>query len=212
MYGFDQNTQESSVTTLLKAGINENVTLQKVEYSSMSEGKDAVLQLTFSSSAGTLRSVFWPVDPNSVREPEGKVHRRDVPALGFVKDTPITRNDAVKIEFDNFNQRLKHIATKFVSEAEATIAANSYPDFCQKYVALLNRANLENTPLRLKVVLNNKDYPQLPKYPPFVESMEVPRDQTKLRITQYDKVVATDNDTAVVDAPTSFNFDDNDLI
>lgn len=211
MYGFDQNTQESTVVSTLPAGINESVTLRSVEYVEMSEGRDPLLQVTFGSKAGILKYVFWPVDPSKVLEPEGRNHKKDVPALGFVKDTPITREDAVKMEFDNFNQRLKHIATKFVSEEDAEIRANSYADFCQKYVALLNNDAVRDIPVRLKVTLNNKNYSQLPKYPPFIESMEIPREQTKLRITQWDKV-ASDEKSVVVEAPTSFNFGDDDLI
>jgi hypothetical protein len=41
--------------------------------------------------------------------------------------------------------------------------------------------------------------------------MEIPREQTKLRITQWDKV-ASDEKSVVVEAPTSFNFGDDDLI
>jgi hypothetical protein len=212
MYGFDQNTQESAVSSVLPAGINENVTLQKAEFASMSEGRDPLLQLTFGNASGSLKVVFWPVDPSSITAPEGRTHRRDVPALGFVKDAPITREDAVKMAFDSFNQRLKHIATKFVTESEAEIQANSYADFAQKYVNLMSKASVKTTPVRLKVTLNNKGYSQLPAYPPFIESMEVPREQSKLRITQWDKVVRDEEAATVADAPTSFNFGDDDLI
>jgi hypothetical protein len=211
MYGFDQNTQETTATSALKPGINESVYLQEVSFQSLVEGRSPVLQLTFGNNSGILRSVIWPVDPQAVRDPEGKTHPRDVAALGFVKGTPITRDDAVKMEFDNFNQRLKHIATKFITEQEADIKGNSYEEFCRKYVALLNTDKVKETPVRLKVTLNSKDYSQLPKYPPFIESMDIDRTETKLRITQYDKVEPSAAETVVSDAPTSFNFDD-DLI
>lgn len=208
MYGFNQNTPESTVTTALKAGINEDVFLQKVEFASMSEGKDPVLQITFGNSSGILRSVIWAVTPESITVPDGKVHKRDVPDLGFVKGQPVTREDAVKMEFDNFNVRLKHIATKFVSEEEANIQASSYADFCQKYVALLSKPEFAKIPVRLKVTLNTNDYSQLPKYPPFIEEMSVPREQTKLRITNYDKVVATTSQSATpTPASAPFDFD-----
>lgn len=213
MYGFDQTTQETTAVSALQPGIVENVFLKEVKFQSMSEGKDPVLQITFGNNSGTLNSIMWPVDSASVTARDGATHRRDVPALGFVKGATITREDAVKMEFDNFNTRLKHIATKFVSEEEANVRGNSYAEFAKNYVALLDKDEFKSVSLRLKVTLNNKDYSQLPKYPPFVESMDVPREQSKLRITQYDKVVrSTEDAPTIADSPTNFSFSDDDLI
>lgn len=206
MYGFDNETSVSEGTAVLQPGINENVFLSSVKFESMSEGRDPVLQIEFKTKEGaTLREVAWPVDPEKVRHEDGKTHKRDIPALGFVKGAPVTRQDTIKREFDNFNVRLKHIATKFVSDEEAIINAKSYEDFASQYVALLNKPEYQAIPLRLKVVLNTKDYSTLPKYPPFVELME---DATKLRIGQYDKVVPTTAaaSPAPVDTPVSFDF------
>lgn len=191
MYGFNQDTQESNAVSALQAGIIENVFLKEVTFTALSEGKPALLQVSFGNNSGILNTIFWEVDPSKITAPVGRVHKRDVPDLGFVKGADVTQSDAVKMEFDNFNTRLKHIATKFVSEEEAEISASNYADFCQKYVALLDKPEYKKVPVRLKVTLNMKDYSQLPKYPPFIESMDVPKEQTRLRFTQWDKVAKT---------------------
>lgn len=211
MYGFDNETQVSEGSAIIPAGINDNVYLKEVKFEALSEDKDPLLQISFATKNGaTLNSIIWPIDPAMVSTPEGKSHTRDIPALGFVKGTPVTHEDAVKREYDNFNTKLKHIATKFVSEEDAIINASSYADFAAKYVALLNKEEYKEVPLRLKVTLNNKDYSQLPKYAPFIELMSV--EPTGLKLTQYDKVVPTTAQAAPapVDSPVDFNFSNDE--
>lgn len=210
-YGFDTNTQETASNVPIGAGITENVFLNEVKFTAMSEGKDPVLQVGFKTKTGEiLNESFWAVDEARVRGyTNDKPHKKDNPSLGFVKGAPITEDDAVKIAYDTFNTNLKHIATKFVSDEEAVINASSYNDLATKYVALLNKEEYKAIPLRLKVVLNNKDYSTLPRFAPFIERMDtVSAAQSRLRITQYDKIIPTTATSAPSDA-TGFNFGAN---
>jgi hypothetical protein len=191
MYGFNEDTTVGTGSSILPAGINEDVTLDYVKLEVMKEGNPAVLQIGFKGDGGTFNAIMWPVDPDRTPFTPGRTHKRDIPALGISKNSPVTREDAVKLAYDNFNTKLKHIATKFVSEEEAIINARSYEEFATKYVALLNKPQFKSIPLRLKLTLNNKDYVQIPLFPPFIELMDTPIEKSQLKITQYDKVVPT---------------------
>lgn len=198
MYGFNAKTPEGSVSRAFPAGIIENVVVSEVKFASMSEGRDPLLQIEFKEpGGGTLRWVVWDIDPQRIRDNHKPgEHKRDNKELGFVKGTPITADDRVRQEFANWNSKLKHLATKFVSPEEAEISASSYADFCRQYVNLMNKADL-TTPLRMKVVLNGQNYASVPLYAPFVELMTV--EKTALTIGRYDKIVATSSSDSVSD-------------
>lgn len=194
MYGIDEKTQESNVSSAINAGIQDNIKLESVEFAPISENGDPVIQVNFVDEFGsTLREILWKVDEARVREyndPNKRTHGRSNKERGWEKGEPITDDDAVVMEYDLFNQRAKHIATKFVPEGiivETLKGAGSYEEFGKAYASLFTEDRIANTYVRLKVVLNSKDYSTLPKYPPFIESMEVPKEKSKLKKTDYDR-------------------------
>ncbi len=210
------DVQESTGFQPMKAGIRENIKLASVAFEPLNENGDPVIQLTFEDEfGGQHRELLWEVDEERVKgwNDGSKTHSRDDQQFGFVKGTPITDDDAVLLAHVDFARRAKHIATKFASEKQidnATRGVSSYKEFGEAYVGLFSDELMETTRLRLKVTLNNKDYTQLPKFPPFIESMDIPKEASRLEITQYDRV-----EKATVEAandPTDFNpatFDDN---
>lgn len=202
MYGIDEKTQESNVGSTINAGIQDNIKLQGVDFEPLVEGNDPVIKVNFIDEFGaTLQEVLWEVDEARVREynqGSDKKHKRNNKELGFKKGEPVTDDDAVVKAYELFNQRAKHIATKFIPEdtiVEALKGAGSYAEFGQAYADLFTPSRTENVRVRLKVVLNNKDYSTLPKYPPFIESMDVPEEKSQLELTEYDRVTkATSQD------------------
>jgi len=203
MYGIDEKTQESNVTSTINAGIQENIKLESVDFAPISEDGDPVIQVNFKDEFGsTLREVLWEVDEDQVRQwnqSSDKTHSRTNKEMGWEKGDPITPDDAVKKAYNLFNQRAKHVATKFVDEdtiVEALKGAGSYEEFGQAYADLFTEERINSTYVRLKVVLNNKDYAKLPKFPPFIESMSVPAEKSKLEIDpRYDRVEKANADS-----------------
>ena len=215
MYNLGE-VQETVGIQPMKAGIRENIRLTDASFDTLGEGNDPVIQLTFQDEFdGTHRELLWDVDAERVKSwNDGtKVHGRDDKKHGFVKGQPITDQDAVIKAQELFAQRAKHIATKFASVesvVEATKDAKSYSEFGEAYVGIFTPERMENTRVRLKVTLNTKDYTQLPKYPPFIESMSVPKEASQLEITSYDRVEKATVEQA--DDPPSFDptsFDDD---
>jgi hypothetical protein len=205
MYGITEKTQESNVTSSLNPGILDNIHLKSAVFGAMSEGKDPVIQITFADDYGSeLREVLWEVDEDTVREraeTDNRTHSRNNKELGFVKGDLITGDDAVKKAYQLFNQRSKHIATKFVSEdkiVEALANVSSYAEFGQAYCDLLSEAD-SSIRVRLKVTLNNKDYSRIPTYPPFIESMQIPKQSSDLKLGQYDRVERVNADESATD-------------
>lgn len=217
-YGIDENTQESNVSSSINAGIQENIKLESVDFASVSETGDPVIQVNFIDEFGsTLREILWEVDEEQTKQwnrSADKTHGRTNKEMGWEKGDPITDEDAVKKAYMLFNQRAKHIATKFVDEdtiVEALKGAGSYKEFGEAYAGLFTEDRISNTLVRLKVVLNSKDYSTLPKFPPFIESMSVPRDKSKLEIDpQYDRVTKANADTDA-DDPMSMAEEDGQM-
>jgi len=215
MYNLGE-VQETTGIQPMKAGIRENIKLTEVTFDSVGEGNDPVIQLTFEDEfGGTHRELLWDVDPEKIKgwNDGTKTHSRDDKKYGFIKGQPITDEDAVIKAQETFAQRAKHIAMRFTDAetlANATKDATNYAEFGKAYVGVFTDEALENTRVRLKVTLNTKDYTQLPKYPPFIESMEVPKEASKLELTSYDRVTKATVEQA--DDPTSFDptsFDDD---
>lgn len=195
MYGITENTQETTVKSNINAGIQENISLGSVEFSPLSEGNDPIIQINFVDAFGSeLRELLWEVDNDMVisrNEERERTHSRSNKELGFVKGEVVTNDDALKQAYQLFNQRAKHIATKFISEKdliEALAGASSYQEFGKAYVGALNKA-ASDVKVRLKVILNSKDFSTLPTFPPFIESMEIPVESTQLSINpKYDRI------------------------
>ena len=217
-YGIDENTKESNVPSTINAGIQENIKITSVKFAPMTEGQDSLIQVNFQDEYGaTLQEILWPVDEDQVaswHSGSDKKHKRDNKELGFEKGDPITVEDQIKKEYALFNQRAKHIAARVASEEEIVSAlkgAGSYAEFGEAFADIFTESRISNAYLRLKVVLNNKDYAKLPKYPPFVESMDVPSEKSNLEIDpKYDRVTKANADSDS-DDPMSMAGDGADL-
>jgi len=77
-------------------------------------------------------------------------------------------------------KRLKHMVTKFVAPGTQLPAAETFTDLCVSIKQLLAVSNVSSTPIRLKLVFNDKGYLSIPKYVPFMEPMSVTETTLKL--------------------------------
>lgn len=151
---------EGRKLNFIEPGIHEDVILVSIEYK-ISPNNNAFLVFTFEKDGKRLTHTEY--------EPKDK--------------------DGMILEEKKLNQiiRLKHIATKFITAEEFEIEANDFESFCQ---AILNKlkGKFEGKKMRVKVVLSNKNFTTLPKYVPFIENMDVPKEKSRLEISTIDKM------------------------
>ena len=211
-FEINENTQDALANAPIPTGINENVDFVSAVMEPLKEGGDPVLQYNFTDSEGReLSHKMWEPDPQRIKENAEaypKEHSRNVPAMGFVKGEPVTPEQAVIIAGQEFQAYNKHILKRIVDEkalVEKMKGVSDYADFGNRVVELTKEAGLP-VKVRLKVVLDyNEKYHVLPKkhYEPFIEPMTVPKENSSLKITQYDKVKLTTAESA--DNPDDFN-------
>lgn len=103
----------------------------------------------------------------------------------------------------NLSKRLFHIAKKLVDESQLKFKAETFGDLCTKLITAIGD-NYKDKLFRCKVIYNNKNYTTFPNYVPFIESMDIPTEKSKLRMSLDDKVVKSKADTLIVTTPNPF--------
>jgi len=185
---------EGRKLNFLDVGIHEDVALISIEYK-MSPNNNPFLVFTF--------------------EKDGK-------KLTHTEYEPKDRDGSI-LEEKKLNQivRLKHIATKFITEDEFDFESNDFESFCKTIISKL-KGKFEGKKVRVKVIYSNKNFTTLPKYVPFIESMNVPKEKSRLEIISIDKMTkdAPDKteerpnpykDPALVTETTVAPYNENDL-
>ena len=165
----DLKVQESTRTTSIPVGIQDDCTMTSVEKKTASNGS-VYLEFAFEDASGnTLKHTEWDIDPERITPKPGE-----------------TTQEAVSRRVNSMLMRVKHICTKFVPENLFQVQGNSFGELCDGVIRSLG-TTYAGKKVRLKVVYNWKDYSSLPNFCPFVEDMQL-SPETKLRITQYDKM------------------------
>jgi hypothetical protein len=161
---------ESAGTNFIDVGIHENVELVKIE-TGVSEKKNEFLAFYFKDSKGKeLSHTEWkPVDQDAER---------------------------TKSKITNQLRRVKHIATKFVTEDEFIFEAENFKQFSEKVVSIL-KDKFQGKKVRIKAVYSYNNYVSLPNYLPFIESMSIPKIKSKLEISSIDKMTRERADTEI---------------
>ena len=154
----------------IPVGINENVSFEGLTKKQDKNGK-SYLSFAFKDSEGNeLMHNEFEVNPEYVTPKEGE-----------------SKEDAVSRRVNNMLIRVKHICTQFIPKENFVVSGTTYEEFCNNLINLMNNANT-NASLRLKVVLNYKDYSSLPNFTPFIENVDT-HPTSKLKInTKYDKM------------------------
>lgn len=135
----------------------------------------------------------------------------DGKTLSFTEWEPTKRDGQSDADFNkkiqNQMSRVKHIATKYVTEEEFKFEAKNFIDFAENVVKKLPKGKYENKLVRLKVVYNYNNFTTLPNYLPFIEKMEVPVAESKLTISSIDKMtrIAGDREEVVQSNPFAKN-------
>jgi hypothetical protein len=166
MYNLNQEVSEET-GNYFSVGIHQNVALKDVTLETASNG-NPYLKFHFEGEKGEqVAHTEWPIDPSK-------------------------ENAEKKIK--NFLIRIKHICTKFVPEDAVNINAADFEGFANQVIALL-KPNLNKTKVRLKLIYNYKNYVSVPAYVPFIESMAVSEEKTRLKIDpNFDKMEKEEGD------------------
>jgi hypothetical protein len=168
MYGFNKDTQEISGMAPMPPAIHQNVRLVKLAYEPSKpsdENSQKVFALYFENEKGEqTRLVEWPLDADHVRESAQKAG-----------DDP---EKAVARTLEAQGRRMKHILTKFIPEDKAVTNAETFTQWIKQIVSLFPKDYKEKL-LRLKITASGK-YANIPRYTPFVETMDVPENKSKL--------------------------------
>jgi len=168
MYKVDKSVNsEARTTNFLDVGIHEDVELTGAEYKTSPEGGNEFLVFHFEKDGKKLSHTEWK--PRDV-DPDKLVNKQA-----------------------NQIKRVKHIVTKYISEDAYTFEAADFKGFCESTITLLGQSYVGKK-VRLKVVYSFNNYTSLPNYVPFIETMDIPTEKTKLEILSIDKMVKTQAD------------------
>jgi len=174
---------ETRPNNFMGTGIHENCELKNIE-----EGK-APIVLNESKTGKKFATIHFVNEKGEVL-----VHTEFEP----VADT----QEVLENKTLNQIKRFKHIITKFVSDDAFLFEATDFEDFVKKCIEILGDS-YKGKKVRIKVVLTDKGYTTLPKYVPFIETMDIDLSKSKLSINSLmDKMV---RDKADVEQRSNIN-------
>jgi|TARA_R110001606_G_scaffold365323_1_gene520125 hypothetical protein len=158
MYQINKTVQsEGSSTKIFPLGISEDAEMTNVSVETASNG-NSFLKFSFSLDGANLSHLEWPID---------------------------TAVEGWEKKMTSQMKRVKHIMTKFLEEDRCVITADSFEKFCEQVITLLGNSYVGKK-LRMKTVYSYNNYVSVPKYVPFMETMDV--EKTRLNITSFDKM------------------------
>jgi hypothetical protein len=182
-YNVSKNIKsEVSGINFMDVGIHENVELKKVVYDVSDKGSE-FLAFYFEDEKGKTL-----------------VHTEYKPSSD---DPEVLANKTL-----NQMKRVKHIAVKYVTEDEFTFDVATFKDFAEKTIKVLGTSFL-NKKCRVKVIYSWNNYTSLPKYVPFIESMEIPTEKSGLEISSIDKMTKDRPDTRFQKVDNPFEVENN---
>lgn len=177
-YGFDEKTNESVNSKFIETGIQENLEMKEWKFiPAVTDGANPV--------SAHVEITLMVTDAEGVEKTASR--RYFEPSIGgeFIK----TEEDLNKAHV-KFSRIIKNFCTKFLGDQYTIAPAPSFATFCQKAISDVG-VRYKGVKLRSLIVFNNNGFPTLRSFSPVVEAMTVPIAQTKLKVTDYDIVVAS---------------------
>ena len=175
-------------TPYLDSGIHENCELHRVEYGKSDKGNEFIA-FYFKDIAGSqVSKTEWPVRmPESLANLSPEAYEKDTSSEKNMYESMVTNQMA----------RIKHICVDsgFVEEDKFEFEANDFETFAQSIIKLLGDS-FKNKKVRIKVIYDRNNFTSLPSYTRYVwiESMEVSKEDSKMRILSIDKMSRTQPD------------------
>ena len=177
MYNIDNSIESPKASGPMPAGINQNVRLLGVFFEALRQDGTGgnVLKFNFEDEAGRkFRHTEFEVD----------VERERRNAAQWGKDP----DKQVRNALMGLSGRVKHILSCFIPKDKVVITGNTWDEFGGNVVALLGDA-YKGVDVRVKLILNNKDYCMFPKqaFRPFIQRMDTP--DTLAIEEKYERIV-----------------------
>ena len=142
MYGFNQDTKINERASFAP-GINANVELVSVKYESPRKDGTGDKALLF-----------------DFKGPNGETHRHVEFAVGERATDPAKSAESL-------SKRVKHIVTKFIPEEEAVLTGNTFEEFCNGVIALLD-GKTAGKKVAIKLLYDKKDNLSFTRYVGFI--------------------------------------------
>jgi hypothetical protein len=184
MYDLTINIEtEQSVSTFVPTGINENLRLAK---------PDGTAPIVYEKSKNGSEFIAF-----HFLNPEGQtfVHTEWIPSAD---DSAVLAKKQA-----NLVKRLLHIGKKLVdASAFKQIKTESFEQLAKSYINIIGDS-YKNKLFRGKIIYNNKNYTTFPNYVPFLESMSIPLEESKLKLSADDKIVKSKADV-ITSRPNPF--------
>lgn len=179
----DTVKSEKEQRNFLDVGIHDNVELKNIEYN-VSENGNKFIVFTFEKDGKQLAHTEW--------EPKADDEEQLISK---------TRNQAI---------RIKHILTKFIDDP-INIDADDFESYAKAIIAATDNGNKYKGKLfRVKIILSRNGFTTLPRYVPFIESMDVPKEESKLEIYSIDKIHRDNQPTVNTNTDNPFESGETD--
>lgn len=179
----------------MPAGTNENVKLTRVAYEPFKQDGtgDKVLKFEFVDEDGRqFVHNEWEIEPDRIKQ-NAKAWGKDYAELleGTMRDT---------------TERIKHIMSCFMPLREIKVKGSNWAEFAQAVIDNMGD-KYQDIPVRIKLILNNKDYTRFPKRAinDFIQPMSHPN-----TITYNSKYDRTEPKSAVGSSDLDHMFDIDD--
>lgn len=192
MYNIDNAVETPKSNAPMPAGINQNVRLLGVFFEALRQDGTGgnVLKFNFEDASGRrFRHTEFEVEVDRVK----------AQAKQWGKDP----DKSVRNALMGLSGRIKHILSSFMPKDKVVITGNTWDEFGGNVVTLLGDA-YKGVDVRVKLILNNKDYCMFPKqaFRPFIQRMDTP--DTLAIEEKYERIVpkgaATAASTGSLDA------------
>ena len=196
MYEISNTTETPKSNAPMPAGINQNVRLLGVFFEALRQDGTGgnVLKFNFEDASGRrFRHTEFEVDVERTRQ-QAKQWGNDP-------------EKSVRNALMGLSGRIKHILSCFLPTDKVVITGNTWDEFGGNVVTLLGDA-YKGVDVRVKLILNAKDYTTFPKqaFRPFIQRMDTPDtlaiEEKYERVTPKGGGSSASSLDALLDSPT----------
>jgi hypothetical protein len=168
----------SNTKTYVQGGIQDNLKLVEVKFQTVESTGNQFLAFKWENQQGNpLNYTFWQPKPSKPIEAMSAEEKRVF--LEFKVGYPM-----------GILRQLIEVYKGKIDWDKENLSTNTFKEFADKIVALLGDSYKDKL-VRIKVVYDNKGFTTLPKDPkfPFIESMDVPKEDTSIQIIEGKDVI-----------------------
>ena len=171
LYHFDDTVEiDVDRPTYIGAGIKEDIFLKRVEYGSTDKGNEFLAFYFENVQGDKLSHTEWPPRPSTSFDDLSAEDKEN-----FLKKVKNQKN------------RIKQIIKTYLPKEKFDLKPESFKEYAEDIIKLL-KGKIEDVPIRVKIVFNEKGFTTLPKYSKykFIELMTVPKELSKIQPMDID--------------------------